>query len=73
MENQLSTVSKRVRRPIDVFVWQVWRLKMLKTTQIDIHEKTKLSRPTIADAINTGMATQDTIDKLQVYFDKIAA
>jgi hypothetical protein len=63
---------KMKRKPVDKQHLKLWKRLMFDTTQEAIREKTGLSRPTIADALN-GKATHKTIVKLDNYFKEFKA
>ncbi len=59
------------RKLIDSETLKNWRLKSFETTQTEIQEYTGLSLPTIRMAVNTGIATKETITKLNKFFDTL--
>jgi len=65
-------ISKRSKKQIPAALRTEWLAKMFFTSQLEIHEATGLSVPTIADALSTGRASQATIEALTKYFDTIS-
>lgn len=59
------------RKPIDKQLLKSWRVIMFDITQDNVHEATGLSKPTIREALNKGLATQATIDKLTEFFNSV--
>lgn len=61
------------RKPIDRQTLKNWRLAMFDLTQDQVQASTGLSKPTIRTAIKHGVATQDTINRLTVFFNQTKA
>lgn len=62
--------KKRIK--INDNLLNTWRIKYYATTLKEVAESTKLSKPTISGAITTGFTSQESFDKLKVFFAKLS-
>lgn len=56
------------RKPIDRQLLKSWKLRMFDITQDEVKAATGLSKPTLRIVFKEGRATQETIDKLTLFF-----